>query len=123
MMPQQQPTTESFIKITKCPGNIYDEEKKEWRPCGSTRTILKHLSELDAKEGKLKVQRFIALQCIVAQDPKAVLVASGQFSMPNIGTDVCLDCGTFYATELGRVIQTMEVKPQARPGAPFLHRG
>ncbi len=88
--------------------------------CGSEKTLLKHLEELDKEEGnpKVKVQLSVALAGINPDTTSGILLASGKFSTPYVLVDVCMeeDCGTIYATEIGRVMSELRVQIQQQQG-------
>lgn len=103
---------EIFVTNTKCP------------KCGSEKTLLKHLEELDKEAGNPRVKILLSITAVPQPEIGAgIMLAGGQFSFPYVSIDICMeeDCGTIYAVEIGRTMSELKVQFQQQQRPPFMN--
>lgn len=94
--------------------------------CGSKRRLTEFIIEQQVKDGKTvhAMARFQPLSAMIMVDPKFQLIlTSSKVKSPASDIDVCIDCGTIYATAINIVDVQMNAAPkgpggQVPPGFP-----
>lgn len=90
--------------------------------CGSTKRVMETLVN-ESREKKLIMESDAVVPCAMqmggfAMSPRSMPIIGAKFPGAAIITDVCLDCGTVYATKIVRmdVVAGVGPPPQRMPG-------